>query len=133
MLRYVFMITFSSTIFSCTLFNNESINQINSDELVEFIELNDAILLDVRTKDEFNSGYIENSLNIDYFSDEFSINVDKLDKNIPIILYCRSGRRSGLSANKIKKLGFKEIYNLEGGVLEWIEQGNVIIFNDSIN
>ncbi len=133
MLRYVFMITFSSTIFSCTLFNNESINQINSDELVEFVELNDAILLDVRTKDEFNSGYIENSLNIDYFSDEFSINVDKLDKNIPIILYCRSGRRSGLSANKIKKLGFKEIYNLEGGVLEWIEQGNVIIFNDSIN
>tara|TARA_B100001996_G_scaffold63919_1_gene45926 strand:- start:399 stop:782 length:384 start_codon:yes stop_codon:yes gene_type:complete len=127
------MITFSSTIFSCTLFNNESINQINSDELVEFVELNDAILLDVRTKDEFNSGYIENSLNIDYFSDEFSINVDKLDKNIPIILYCRSGRRSGLSANKIKKLGFKEIYNLEGGVLEWIEQGNVIIFNDSIN
>ncbi len=133
MLRYVFMITFSSTIFSCTLFNNESINQINSDELVEFVELNDAILLDVRTKDEFNSGYIENSLNIDYFSDEFSINVDKLDKNIPIILYCRSGRRSGLSANKIKKLGFKEIYNLEGGVLEWIEQGNVVVFNDNIN
>ena len=133
MLRYVFIITFSSTIFSCTLFNNESINQINSDELVEFVELNDAILLDVRTKDEFNSGYIENSLNIDYFSDEFAINVDKLDKNIPIILYCRSGRRSGLSANKMKKLGFKEIYNLDGGVLEWIEQGNVVIFNDNIN
>ena len=133
MLRYVFIITFSSTIFSCTLFNNESINQINSDELVEFVELNDAILLDVRTKDEFNSGYIENSLNIDYFSDEFYINVDKLDKNIPIILYCRSGRRSGLSANKMKKLGFKEIYNLDGGVLEWIEQGNVVIFNDNIN
>lgn len=133
MLRYVFIITFSSTIFSCTLFNNESINQMNSDELVEFVELNDAILLDVRTNDEFNSGHIENSLNIDYFSDEFYINVDKLDKNIPIILYCRSGRRSGLSANKIKKLGFKEIYNLEGGVLEWIEQGNVVVFNDNIN
>ena len=133
MLRYVFIITFSSTIFSCTLFNNESINQMNSDELVEFVELNDAILLDVRTNDEFNSGHIENSLNIDYFSDEFYINVDKLDKNIPIILYCRSGRRSGLSANKIKKLGFKEIYNLEGGVLEWIVQGNVVVFNDNIN
>jgi len=106
---------------------------MNSDELVEFVELNDAILLDVRTNDEFNSGHIENSLNIDYFSDEFYINVDKLDKNIPIILYCRSGRRSGLSANKIKKLGFKEIYNLEGGVLEWIEQGNVVVFNDNIN
>ena len=43
-----------------------------------------------------------------------------LDKNTPIILYCRSGNRSSMSANKISKLGFKEIYNLEGGILEWI-------------
>ncbi len=122
-----------STIFSCSLINNESINQMNSDELIEFIELNDAVLVDVRTEDEYNSGYIENSLNMDYFSNEFSINVDKLDKNIPIILYCRSGKRSSMSANKISKLGFKEIYNLEGGILEWIEEGNVIVFNDTIN
>ena len=133
MLRYVFIITFSSTIFSCTLFNNESINQMNSDELMEFIELNDAILVDVRTEDEYNSGYIENSLNIDYFSNDFSVNADKLDKNTPIILYCRSGNRSSMSANKISKLGFKEIYNLEGGILEWIEEGNAIVFNDTIN
>ena len=121
------------TIFSCSLINNESINQMNSDELIEFIELNDAILVDVRTEDEYNSGYIESSLNIDYFSNEFSVNADKLDKTIPIILYCRSGKRSSMSANKISKLGFKEIYNLEGGILEWIEEGNVIVFNDTIN
>jgi len=106
---------------------------MNSDELIEFIELNDAVLVDVRTEDEYNSGYIENSLNIDYFSNEFSVNADKLDKTIPIILYCRSGKRSSMSANKISKLGFKEIYNLEGGILEWIEEGNVIVFNDTIN
>ena len=129
-LKYIFIF---STIFSCSLINNESINQINSDELIEFIELNDAILVDVRTEDEYNSGYIENSLNIDYFSNEFSVNADKLDKTIPIILYCRSGKRSSMSANKISKLGFKEIYNLEGGILEWIEEGNVIVFNDTIN
>ena len=85
------------------------------------------------TEDEYNSGYIENSLNIDYFSNEFSVNADKLDKTIPIILYCRSGKRSSMSANKISKLGFKEIYNLEGGILEWIEEGNAIVFNDTIN
>jgi len=130
-LKYILLVAF--TIFSCSLINNESINQMNSDELIEFIELNDAILVDVRTEDEYNSGYIENSLNIDYFSNEFSVNADKLDKNTPIILYCRSGNRSSMSANKISKLGFKEIYNLEGGILEWIEEGNAIVFNDTIN
>ena len=131
-LKYILVVAFS-TIFSCSLINNESINHMNSDELIEFIELNDAILVDVRTEDEYNSGYIENSLNIDYFSNDFSVNADKLDKNTPIILYCRSGNRSSMSANKISKLGFKEIYNLEGGILEWIEEGNAIVFNDTIN
>ena len=131
-LKYILVVAFF-TIFSCSLINNESINQMNSDELIEFIELNDAVLVDVRTEDEYNSGYIENSLNIDYFSNDFSVNADKLDKSKPIILYCRSGKRSSMSANKISKLGFKEIYNLEGGILEWIEEGNAVIFNDTIN
>ena len=129
-LKYILIF---STIFSCSLINNESINQMNSDELIDFIELNDAILVDVRTEDEYNSGYIESSLNIDCSSNEFSVNADKLDKNTPIILYCKSGKRSSMSANKISKLGFKEIYNLEGGILEWIEEGNAVVFNDTIN
>lgn len=131
-IKYILVLVFS-LIFSCSLVTNDSVNHINVDELIDFIELNDAVLVDVRTSDEYNSGYIENSLNIDYFSDEFSVNADKLDRTTPIILYCRSGKRSVLSVNKISKLGFKEIYNLEGGILEWIEEGNVIVFNDTIN
>ena len=131
-LKYILVVAFS-IIFSCSLINSESINQMNSDELIEFIELNDVVLVDVRTEDEYNSGYIENSLNIDYFSNDFSLNADKLDKSTPIILYCRSGKRSSMSASKISKLGFKEIYNLKGGILEWIEEGNMIVFNDTIN
>ena len=119
--------------FSCGLNNDTPINQMNSDELLDFIEINSAILVDVRTHDEYNSGYIENSLNIDYLSNDFSENVEKLDKNTPIVLYCRSGKRSSLSANKLSELGFKEIYNLEGGILGWIELGNSVIFNDTIN
>lgn len=119
--------------FSCGLNGNSSINQMNSDELLDFIEINNAILVDVRTQDEYNSGYIESSLNIDYLSNGFSENIEKLDKNIPIILYCRSGKRSSMSANKLSKLGFKEIYSLDGGILKWIETGNSVIFNDTIN
>ena len=119
--------------FSCGLDVDTSINQVNSDELLDFIDINNAVLVDVRTNDEYNSGYIENSINIDYFSDDFSENVEKLDKNTTIVLYCRSGKRSSKSANKLSKLGFKEIYNLQGGILDWIEIGNSVIFNDTIN
>ena len=131
-LNYFFTFTFFM-FFSCGLNNDIPINQMNSDELLDFIEINSAILVDVRTHDQYNSGYIENSLNIDYLSNDFSENVEKLDKNTPIVLYCRSGRRSSLSANKLSKLGFKEIYNLEGGILDWIEIGNSVVFNDTIH
>ena len=106
---------------------------MNSDELLDFIEINSAILVDVRTHDEYSSGYIENSLNIDYLSIDFNQNVEELDKNTPIVLYCRSGKRSSRSANILSKLGFKEVYNLHGGILDWIEAGNSVIFNDTIN
>jgi len=130
--NYFFTFTFF-IFFSCGLDGDTPINQVNSDELLDFIDINNAVLVDVRTNDEYNSGYIENSLNIDYLSNDFSENVEKLDKNIPIVLYCRSGKRSTLSANKLSKLGFKEIYNLQGGILEWIELGNSVVFNDTIN
>jgi len=130
--NYFFTFTFF-IFFSCGLDGDTPINQVNSDELLDFIDINNAVLVDVRTNDEYNSGYIENSLNIDYLSNDFSENVEKLDKNIPIVLYCRSGKRSTLSANKLSKLGFKEIYNLQGGILDWIEIGNSVIFNDTIN
>ena len=131
-LNYFFTFSFFM-FFSCGLNSDTPINQMNSDELLDFIGINSAVLVDVRTHDEYNSGYIENSLNIDYLSNDFSENLEKLDKNIPIVLYCRSGKRSSKSANKLSELGFKEIYNLEGGILEWIELGNSVVFNDTIN
>ena len=131
-MKYFFILSFT-LIFSCNLINNDEINEIDSDELTEFLQINDAILLDVRRADEYINGYIENSINIDYISYEFVTNTERLDKNKPIILYCRSGRRSYLSAIKLSENGFKEIYNLEGGIISWIEIGNSVVFTDSIN
>ena len=55
------------------------------------------------------------------FSLNFSIR--KLDKNEPIYLYCRSGKRSAKAAQILKEMGFKEIYDMEGGFLNWESQG----------
>ena len=131
-MKYFFILS-STLFFSCNLINNNSVNEINSDELTEFLQINDAILVDVRRDDEYINGHIENSINIDYMSDEFVDKTERLDKNMPIILYCRSGRRSYLSAIKLSENGFKEVYNLEGGILSWIEIGNEVVFTNGIN
>ena len=131
-MKYFFILSFT-LFFSCNLINNDSVNEIDSDELTEFLQINDAILVDVRRDDEYINGHIENSINIDYMSDEFVKNTERLDKNMPIILYCRSGRRSYLSAIILSENGFKEVYNLEGGILSWIEIGNEVVFTNGIN
>lgn len=86
------------------------------------IENDNIQLIDVRTPKEYEEGHIENAKLIDYFSDNFKENLQQLDKEKPVYLYCRSGHRSGNSAKILKDLGFKEIYDLKGGYMAWSKQ-----------
>jgi len=79
----------------------------------------DLIIIDVRTPDEFNMGHLENAINIDFYSDTFEQNIDKLDKDKTYLIYCRSGKRSGKSHVIMEGLNFSEVYNMEGGMLSW--------------
>lgn len=80
----------------------------------------DAIILDVRTEDEFENGYIPNAKNIDiYLGQEFISELKRLDKNKSYYVYCRSGNRSGQACAIMNQLGFENAYNLEGGFLDW--------------
>lgn len=78
-----------------------------------------AQLVDVRTPEEYNSGHIENSQNLNIYDSNFDKEISKLDKSKPVFLYCRSGGRSSSAASKLVSLGFTEIYDLEGGVTAW--------------
>lgn len=80
-------------------------------------------LIDVRTPKEFEEGHIENAKNIDFYSDTFKEEITKLDPNKPLLLYCRSGGRSGKTSKMLQELGFKKVYDLEGGILKWKEKG----------
>ncbi|MFK5889223.1 MAG: rhodanese-like domain-containing protein [Flavobacteriaceae bacterium] len=80
---------------------------------------NNIQLVDVRTPNEFKSGHIKGSVNMNYYDQDFSTQIGKLDKSKPIYVYCRSGVRSKYSSEILKKLGFKKIYNLKGGILNW--------------
>jgi len=76
-------------------------------------------LVDVRTPEEYENGHIKNAININYYGKDFSDRINKLNKDKPIYVYCKSGARSGKSAIILKNLGFKTIYDLKGGILNW--------------
>lgn len=84
---------------------------------------NDLQLLDVRTAKEFKDGHLENARNIDVLEDDFSEKVKTLDKEKPLYLYCRSGNRSAKATSILKDMGFREIYDMEGGFLKWNSEG----------
>ncbi|SDR04246.1 rhodanese-like domain-containing protein [Flagellimonas zhangzhouensis] len=79
-----------------------------------------AIILDVRTPEEVEEGYIPGAINIDiYLGQEFLAEVDKLDKSKNFYVYCRSGNRSGQACAIMNSIGIANAYNLEGGFMNW--------------
>ena len=81
------------------------------------------VIMDVRTPEEYMEGYIENSVNINYLGKIFRNEALKLDRTKIYLLYCRSGRRSKEVQDIMKGLGFKEVYNMPGGILQWQAEG----------
>ena len=85
------------------------------------------LLIDVRTPDEYKSGHIENSLLIDFKTDDFKDKISKLDRSKKILLICRSGKRSGLAKSLMEDIGFTEVYNMIGGIIEWTQKGYTLV------
>ena len=82
----------------------------------------DVVVLDVRTPGEVGEGKIDSALELDFRSDNFASELGKLDKEKTYLVYCRSGGRSGKTCDLMKKSGFREFYNLDGGYSAWSSQ-----------
>lgn len=80
-------------------------------------------LLDVRTPEEFASEHIDNATNVNWNGSDFETKAATYDKSKPVFVYCKVGGRSAQAANKLAEMGFKEIYNLEGGIMKWNASG----------
>jgi rhodanese-related sulfurtransferase len=84
-----------------------------------------AVILDVRTEDEFSEGMIPGAINIDIYKGQgFIYSIEELDKSKNYYVYCRSGGRSGQACSIMSQLGFENIYNLLGGMMNW--EGEVV-------
>lgn len=93
---------------------------LNASEFSKKIsETQDAKIIDVRTPEEFEKGHLINALNYDWNGNNFDTEISSLDKSKPVFVYCLSGGRSGSAASKMRSDGFKEVYELEGGIIKW--------------
>jgi len=122
MKKYIF-VAIGFLIVSC-VFSPKKQKTMNELSPIEWAELQsqtpESVILDVRTEDEFESGYIKNALNLDIRGgSEFISSIEELDKSKAYFVYCRSGARSGQACQLMEQMGFEQVYNLEGGVLAW--------------
>ncbi len=101
----------------------QQFTNIDVDAFAQLITKADVQLVDVRTPVEFQQGHLADALLIDFKAADFdALCAEKLDKSRPVAVYCRSGKRSAAAAQRLAAVGFT-VYNLRGGILEWIGSG----------
>lgn len=96
---------------------------IDASQWIEACERANGKIIDVRTDGEFAESYIKNAEQVDFMSPMFKDNISAYDRDQSYFVYCRSGKRSEGAMNLMKEMGFAEVYNLDGGILAWEQQG----------
>lgn len=118
------IVSLLACVFLLTACDSNKYETINSNVAMDLIENNNAIIIDVRTKDEYEKGHIKDSVNnpIEIISDAGGtkevFNID-YDKETVIIVYCASGVRSSKAAQILIDRGYTNVYNLDGGLINW--------------
>lgn len=112
---------------ACNSQGQREVQIIDSEEL-KSLQMKGAVVVDVRTSGEFLEGHIPNAKNVE-LSDSFAASLETYDKGQPVILYCRSGRRSTNASEQLLEAGFKEVYNYKGSFNDWSSKGEEIEIN----
>lgn len=96
----------------------ENISPATLDSMAQHVKK--AQIIDVRTPKEYAEGHIANAVNYN-ISDtaNFDLQTSKLKKKAPLLIYCRSGKRSLIAAKRLAAKGYTNVYNMEGGILRW--------------
>ncbi|APY10109.1 hypothetical protein BWZ22_02170 [Seonamhaeicola sp. S2-3] len=125
MKKYIILsgVIFFMSFFNCKGGTKNSAINISPNDLYTALQTDSIQLIDVRTPKEYQAGFIKTAQNIDYKSSNFSTNIEALNKQKPVYIYCRSGKRSEKSIKIFQEAGFEKIYNLEGGILNWKQKG----------
>lgn len=89
-------------------------------------------LLDVRTREEWNEGYIKGAKLVPVSTESFAAQAAKvLDPEKPVLVYCRSGTRSARAVKLLDEAGFKDVRNMTGGIVAWEKEGHPVVKPDT--
>ena len=115
----VSLTTFLLMAVSCINQKQEGVVVASVDAFEQKVNEPEVQLIDVRTAAEYTDGYIANATNIDVLQSDFKDKVSSLDKEKPVMVYCKMGGRSAKAAGILKEMGFHEVTDLEGGITAW--------------
>jgi len=110
---------------------NHSAGLLKADDFEAGIKQPNVQILDVRTAKEFEKEHIKDAINIDINEDNFVQEISSLDKSKPVFVYCLAGSRSSNAASVLKDNGFKNIYELDGGMLAWLKTSKPVEVENS--
>lgn len=98
--------------------SSDKVNLPTSEFVSRITKDSDAVVLDVRTREEYASGHIDGAMNLDALSRDFLIEMIELDASKSYYLYCRTGGRSENACVTLISAGFRQVYNLRGGLVK---------------
>lgn len=87
----------------------------------------DLVVLDVRTFGEFQPQRLPDAVLIDFYRADFAEQVAELDRDVPYLMYCRTGNRSGMARELMEELGFTDVSDIRGGIVAWLEDGHPFV------
>lgn len=127
----ILLLTLTALISGCSQNDGRVLKRVSVDEAYRLIQENknspDFIIIDVRTPQEYALGHIDGAINIDYYSPTFKDELDKLDKSKTYLIYCRTGHRSSNALKIMDELGFEKVYEMSGGITEWMAKGYPVV------
>lgn len=104
--------------FSCAK-KQEGISLVDSNGFEKQMEDSASQIIDVRTPEEYAEGHIANAVNMNINNPNFETLIVSLNKEQPVMVYCKAGGRSAKAAGILKDNGFKQVYDLDGGIIGW--------------
>ena len=116
MLKKIFYFI-SIIILSNSTHSQQDLKSIDFEYFLQLSKSKKFLLIDVRTKNEFNTKRLRNALNIDFYDKNFENNIKMLEKEKNLLIYCRSGRRSLIATDILSKNGYQNVYNLKEGII----------------
>lgn len=129
MKRIINSISFLAIVCTISIAQNTDSENITCQQAYDLIQKFKAdtnfVILDLRPQNMYNVEFIESAIYYDVFSENFDNWVSKLNKDKTYLLYCNVGHRSGIALDKMKQMGFKNLYHLFEGIKEWKKQGFV--------